>query len=444
MPEPRPGEKILIFAPHEDDETLGCGGYIQQAVAAKADVSVELLTNGDYARRLVISQGMLLVEPTTFSEMGYQRQRETLAALAYLGLPPDRVTFLGYPCHYLDQMWLPAHWLPANPVRSISINCSRSPYKNSMTPGAIFCGQSLLQDIEKILLRESPDTVITMHPNDVHVDHWPTFAFVRLALDELSARGEEFAAHCRVYTYLVHRKNWPEPSGYHPLLPLYPPVPLLVTQQTEWLTLPLTVAQTTKKHKAITLYKSQDRSIYYSLQSFSRSNELFGIIPLRVWTLARDVPPVQAIVDPVSDLVSSKRNANADVRQVLLGRKGDRMLVLVETPAIVTNAVSFHVTIHASGAKPADIVIAQFDWNGKSCSGLILKKGALHTLGKEDCQTTSVNNVSTLDVPWPLSDSSVKHFIVRAWTTRGDRQVDQTALSDFSIETAAPAVSEDK
>ncbi|MDS1270056.1 PIG-L family deacetylase [Lipingzhangella sp. LS1_29] len=40
-------ERILILAPHPDDETLGCGGLINKAKRAGADVHVQFLTVGD-------------------------------------------------------------------------------------------------------------------------------------------------------------------------------------------------------------------------------------------------------------------------------------------------------------------------------------------------------------------------------------------------------------
>lgn len=40
------GEKILILAPHADDEVLGCGGLIQRAVSEKKKVYIIILTDG--------------------------------------------------------------------------------------------------------------------------------------------------------------------------------------------------------------------------------------------------------------------------------------------------------------------------------------------------------------------------------------------------------------
>ncbi|GAA3731107.1 PIG-L deacetylase family protein [Salinactinospora qingdaonensis] len=42
-------ERVLIFAPHPDDETLGCGGLMSKARQAGAEVYVQFITVGDTA-----------------------------------------------------------------------------------------------------------------------------------------------------------------------------------------------------------------------------------------------------------------------------------------------------------------------------------------------------------------------------------------------------------
>ncbi|MGO9610231.1 MAG: PIG-L deacetylase family protein, partial [Verrucomicrobiia bacterium] len=42
-----PDDRIIIFAPHPDDESIGCGGIIQQALALKVPVRIVWLTYGD-------------------------------------------------------------------------------------------------------------------------------------------------------------------------------------------------------------------------------------------------------------------------------------------------------------------------------------------------------------------------------------------------------------
>src|SRR5689334_8566260 len=40
-------DRILVIAPHPDDEVLGCGGILQDAVRMKLPIRILFLTNGD-------------------------------------------------------------------------------------------------------------------------------------------------------------------------------------------------------------------------------------------------------------------------------------------------------------------------------------------------------------------------------------------------------------
>jgi LmbE family N-acetylglucosaminyl deacetylase len=44
---PPPGERVLVLAPHPDDETLGCGGTLRLLTRAGKEVKVVFLTSGD-------------------------------------------------------------------------------------------------------------------------------------------------------------------------------------------------------------------------------------------------------------------------------------------------------------------------------------------------------------------------------------------------------------
>jgi LmbE family N-acetylglucosaminyl deacetylase len=74
------GEKILILAPHEDDEALMCSGIISYALTSGADIKAVIITNGDHKGR----------------KRGIIRMRETLEAMKYLGLKAANIIFLGY------------------------------------------------------------------------------------------------------------------------------------------------------------------------------------------------------------------------------------------------------------------------------------------------------------------------------------------------------------
>lgn len=74
------GNKIMVLAPHQDDEMLMAGGIIKRAVDAGDDVKVLLATNGDYNGQ----------------SSGEGRILETVNALNKLGLSKDNIVFLGY------------------------------------------------------------------------------------------------------------------------------------------------------------------------------------------------------------------------------------------------------------------------------------------------------------------------------------------------------------
>jgi LmbE family N-acetylglucosaminyl deacetylase len=89
-------ERILILAPHPDDESIACAGIIQKALSAGAQVRVVYLTNGDhnelafivYEKRIVMRQG-------EFIYLGKLRQKESIKSMKFLGLSEKDLVFLG-------------------------------------------------------------------------------------------------------------------------------------------------------------------------------------------------------------------------------------------------------------------------------------------------------------------------------------------------------------
>lgn len=75
--------KILIVAPHLDDEVLGCGGSICAHVSAGRSVSVLYLTSGEYASSTANSE-----------KTKSKREAEAKRAMKRLGVPEDALQFL--------------------------------------------------------------------------------------------------------------------------------------------------------------------------------------------------------------------------------------------------------------------------------------------------------------------------------------------------------------
>jgi LmbE family N-acetylglucosaminyl deacetylase len=84
------GERpLLVIAPHPDDETLGCGGLIAECQARGHPVYVLVLTDGSGSH----PRSQAYPGP----RLAALREREAREATATLGLPDDRIWFLGLP-----------------------------------------------------------------------------------------------------------------------------------------------------------------------------------------------------------------------------------------------------------------------------------------------------------------------------------------------------------
>lgn len=78
---------LLVLAPHPDDESLGCGGLIAEHHARGHDVHVMVLTDGTGSHPR--SRGY----PS--ARLAALRMQEARGAIVALGLPEDRIDFLG-------------------------------------------------------------------------------------------------------------------------------------------------------------------------------------------------------------------------------------------------------------------------------------------------------------------------------------------------------------
>ncbi len=83
---PRPA---MILAPHPDDESLGCGGFIAEACLRDAPPVVAILTDGSRSH-----PNSKRYDTTALRSL---RETETRHAVAILGLPADRLIFLRHP-----------------------------------------------------------------------------------------------------------------------------------------------------------------------------------------------------------------------------------------------------------------------------------------------------------------------------------------------------------
>lgn len=102
-----PGDRVLLLAPHPDDETLAAGGLLQRSLAVGAAVRVVFVTDGEnnpWAQRA--TERRWRIGPAERVRWGLRRRQEALAALACLGVAPRQAGFLGFPDQGLTALLL--------------------------------------------------------------------------------------------------------------------------------------------------------------------------------------------------------------------------------------------------------------------------------------------------------------------------------------------------
>jgi len=267
-------DRILIIAPHPDDESIACAGIIQQAVGKGANLKIVYMTNGDHNQiSFIVYEKRVPFLTSEFIHMGEVRRNESINAMQLLGLDSRNLTFLGYPDFGIFTIFREI-WKERKPFKSMLTRISKVPYKENFSFGAPYKGENILADLENILREYKPNKIFVSHPADTNADHKACYLFLRVALHDLA--GQIPAP--KIYPYLVHCVGWPLPRHYHPQLNLQPPRQFLGSQ-VKWSQFELTPEQLKKKYQATLCYRSQTSSTAFYLLSFVRNNELFGDYP---------------------------------------------------------------------------------------------------------------------------------------------------------------------
>ena len=147
---------ILVLAPHADDETIGCGGLIQQAVRAGVAVFIDVLTDGSRSHPNSKSHGR--------AALATLRQAEATAAARRLGVDAAALRF----------------W----------------PEEDSRLPASGAAGEALVARLRQRLGETRARAVFVTWTDDPHCDHKAAFA-----LAEQSLAGLEHPP--RLYAYPV-------------------------------------------------------------------------------------------------------------------------------------------------------------------------------------------------------------------------------------------------
>ena len=269
LPELTETDRLLVIAPHPDDESLCCGGLLARAAKRGIAAKIAFITNGDGSRTGQIFK--MLREPLArdndLFSIAQHRQIEAIRALQNLGLSESDAAFFGFPDGGLTAITRMSadeiYWAPTTRRNHVA-------YPRAYAPGARYL-REVLFDLTAQLIREfRPTWLLTGHARDTHPDHAATHP---LAVE--ATRRANLQTAPRIAQYLVHLGVWPVPNGLHADLNIAPPAALL--KRGNWHSLELKSDEIAAKLRAIESYDSQLVSLPRYLRAFARRNEIFDL-----------------------------------------------------------------------------------------------------------------------------------------------------------------------
>ena len=167
------GGRLLIIAPHPDDEVIGAGGLIQRAAARGGDVRVVFVTAGEnnpWPQRVM--QRKWLIKDEDRIAWGAMRRAEAMDSLAALGAPEHAPIFLNFPDTQVARM-------------------ARQ-------------GDHRLTEMLRTIIREfRPSLLVSTSAQDFHADHRAVAWFAHHAIRGTADNAPE------IVTYVVHGDGAP-------------------------------------------------------------------------------------------------------------------------------------------------------------------------------------------------------------------------------------------
>ena len=239
-------DRVLIFAPHPDDETLAAGGLISYLSLKKIPKKIVFLTVGDGNLYNLLEKKKIKYAPEEFIKTGFRRREEALLALKKLGVEPREVIFLGYPDGFLLKIFK----APQKPIFN-KARFNFIPYEFSSDFRKEASGENLLLSLRKIIKEFRPTKIFLPHRQESNSDHKATFLFVKKAVENSGLRPQ-------IFQYLIHFywKFWRVyPGRVKEEKIIYPPKFIVLGKN--WYSFWLNREEAEKKRKALLEYKSQ-------------------------------------------------------------------------------------------------------------------------------------------------------------------------------------------
>lgn len=277
------GERLLILAPHPDDESLSAAGLAHRVLANGGSVRSVIVTAGDaYVEALQHDLGKKKLKPTDFLKYGAERLEESRHAAKILGGNLVKVDLLGYSDGSIYKM-LVSHWNSSNPDKSEFTGFSHIPYREAEDKGQVQDGKALRNQLVKILEETKPTWIVFPDVMENDSDHAGLGMFALLAINDWLEKSNNEKLSPRLLAYLIHwQHNWPlgsESNKQQDLThkPLFLPddLPLRGHVRTCF---NLNALEQNLKYNVMEQYQTQQRAMGAFLMAFVRSNECFTLL----------------------------------------------------------------------------------------------------------------------------------------------------------------------
>lgn len=407
-------DRILILAPHPDDEAIGTAGVIQKALKAGAEIKITCFTNGDHNQlAFIVYEKRLTFRKGEFLHMGEVRRKETIQAMESLGLGQDDIVFLGYPDFGTMEI-LTKYWSNVRPYKSLLTRVSNVPYSECLSYAAPYVGESIIKDLKTVIYDFKPTKIFVSHPVDTNRDHRALYLFLQIALWDLEGK----IVRPEIYPYLIHVVGWPKPRGYHSELGLLPPKKLK-DSEISWHKLELTEEEIKAKYNAISFYKSQIEAYPPYLFTFARKNELFGDYPIiKLKRENRDKPQWQGLkVDQADEeVLEEERNPEKIISTLAYGCNENNLFIRLTLKRKIDK--DFGLSIFLLGySKEVDFARMPKIHLTVDLGGLYLKEKK-QTLFIKDADLHYEDKGKTLIIKVPLSTLGEPHYILNSASSR--------------------------
>ena len=182
------GKRIIVLAPHPDDEVIMAAGIIEDALSKGYPIKVLIATNGDCG--------------ATSYDVGTSRLHESINALQYLGLSADKIIALGYGDLGADDAFLSQLYQTADDTQVIASSVGSNTYGISgvledyhyQLTGSHgnYNKRDFLYDLIEAINSFRPTDIYTTSMYDTHGDHAYLNLFTQDAIETIIQQDNTF------------------------------------------------------------------------------------------------------------------------------------------------------------------------------------------------------------------------------------------------------------